>query len=189
MLCFGEYCISAALDSSAFQNLQINGQLVALQDTRLMLEKLDISFLGRQAGLGESGSKIDADVVLLIGGVGIEEAIVDVAGLVETLSAVGNLSSSMLQAPFVLYTSRLKDCGSLAEFSGFVERIRIFEGNSGLEYEGRICDGAEGILEAIEFQEGYDAGVLTVDVVLVSLESSIGGLEDFVVVFDGGLAQ
>jgi hypothetical protein len=48
MLCFGENCISAALNSSAFQNLQVNGQFVALQDIRLMLEKLRISFLGRQ---------------------------------------------------------------------------------------------------------------------------------------------
>ena len=139
-------------------------------------------------GLDQGGLDVDVQVGLLLGCLGAQEAHVDSLGLAEALGAVGNLGSDVAEAP-VLQAGRGEDGGGFVEPAGLVEGVCLFEDAFRLELDAALGDGADGVVEAVELEQGNDAGVQGSEVGPAGLDGGVGRLEDLFVVVDGGGPQ
>lgn len=139
-------------------------------------------------GLSEGGLEVDMEVVLLIAGIGVEDALVDGLGLVELLGAVGDLGGDVAVA-LLLDADALKGEGGGVEVARLVEGIGLLEGARGVDADAALGYDAEGVLEAVELEQGDDAGVLRRLVELVELDGGRGRPESLLVVGNGGGAQ
>lgn len=141
-------------------------------------------------GLGSDSAQVDVDVGRLLGGA---ELPVEGVGLGEALGAVGDLGGEVgaatggLGADVVVGAG--EELGGLVEAAELVEGVGLFGTAGGVESGAALVNGAQGVVEAVEVEQGDDAGVQGRRVVLLGAQGGVGGLEDLVVVVDGDATQ
>ncbi|ROV87521.1 hypothetical protein VSDG_09922 [Cytospora chrysosperma] len=147
--------------------------------------------------LGVRGELVDDQVRGLARGGGgarvLHEPRVQRGGLVEPLGAVGDLGGDVPEGPLGAVAVAVvvdvdaavvaEEGGGLVQRAGPVQRVGLLEGAAGLEGGAGRGDGAEGVVVALEAQEGDDLCVLGSGVgVLGGCYGGVGDLEGLVVV-------